>query len=333
MRLLAMLFVLVLAGCTTGSDGSPVTSTGPTSSTTTSSPPASPVTSVPVTSTPPARPNTKVHLRALQSDGSEWGIGMPIILFATPAPTDSTEFTKNVTVTVNGEPAEGAWYWEYPSADEKKAHTIQAHYRPKEYWPPDSEVKVELNLAGKSAGKGLEYDGKLTSLDFTIGDAHISKVDASDLRMTVYDDNEVVKTVPVSLGAAATPTFNGTKIVMQKGEQDPKTGALRKNGTVLMCNPQGGYCNDPVPWSVRITNSGEYVHAAGWNTHIGERSTSNGCTNLKPADGEWFYKFSNLGDVVEYVGTKGEKMPPLDGYGDWNIAWPVWQRGGELLNH
>jgi hypothetical protein len=118
---------------------------------------------------------------------------------------------------------------------------------------------------------------------------------------------------------------------MQKGEDVPGTDTLRANGTVLMSGP--GYSGDPVPWSVRVTASGEYVHAAAWNTHIGVRSTSNGCTNLKPADGQWFYNFSQLGDVVKYVNTDGKPMNPLDGLGDWNIPWLQWAQGGLLLNH
>ena len=132
----------------------------------------------------------------------------------------------------------------------------------------------------------------------------------------------------VSLGAAATPTFNGVKVVMQKGEDVPGTNTLRPNGTVMMSGP--GYTDDPVQWSVRITQSGEYVHSAPWNTGIGARSTSNGCTNLRPDDAVWFYGYSVVGDIVQYVGTDGTPMPNWDGLGDWNVSWPVWQQGGKL---
>ena len=48
-----------------------------------------------------------------------------------------------------------------------------------------------------------------------------------------------------------------------------------------------------MPWSVRMTNSGEYIHAASWNGgNIGVRSTSNGCTNLNTADAEWYFDFA-----------------------------------------
>src|ERR1700759_3427228 len=84
-----------------------------------------------------------------------------------------------------------------------------------------------------------------------------------------------------------------------------------------------------VPWSVRITQSGEYVHAASWNGgNIGRRSTSNGCTNLNVSAAKWFYGFAQVGDVLNYVNTGGSPMPSWDGFGDWNVSAAQWATGG-----
>jgi lipoprotein-anchoring transpeptidase ErfK/SrfK len=267
-----------------------------------------------------------VHVTSLEADGSTYGVGMPVVLSFTPAPTDSTEFTKAVTVTANGQPVDGAWYWEKPYQDQP----IQAHFRPQHYWPAHATIQVELPIDGLSAGKGLVYSGALSSVTFHTGAQHISTVNASTLQMTVQSDGQVVKTIPVSLGAAQTPTYNGVKIVMQKGETAPGGSKLRPSGAVQMKGP--GY-DEIVNWSVRITASGEYVHAAPWNSRIGQVSTSNGCTNLSTADAQWFYNFAQVGDVVTYSGTDGKKLPTWDGFGDWNVSWPVWKQGGLLLNH
>jgi lipoprotein-anchoring transpeptidase ErfK/SrfK len=288
--------------------------------------PAAPTSPV-VHSAPGGPPPKTVRVTSALNDGDKVGIGEPIVLNFSPSPTDSTAFTKAVTVTVDGQPADGAWYWEKPYADQP----IQAHYRERGYWPANATIKVKLPIGGRSAGKDLAYAGALNSVTFTTGDAHVSTVDYASKELTVTSNGKVVNRFPVSLGAAATPTYNGIKVVMQKGEDAPGSDALRPNGTVMMSGP--GYSNDPVPWSVRITASGEYVHAAGWNTNIGVRDTSNGCTNLKPADGKWFYDFSLLGDVVQYSNTDGTALNPLDGLGDWNIGWPQWTQGGQLLNH
>lgn len=288
--------------------------------------------STPSPSTTPTRtaaaagPVRTVRVTTPESDGAVYGIGMPIVVFFDPAPRTADAFEQDTTVTVDGRPAGGAWYWEEPTADQKRRHELEAHYRPRAFWPAHSHVHVAFGFGGRSAGPGLVFDKGLTSLDFGIGAAHVSVVDPNRLTMRVTNDGRLDRTLPVSLGAAVTPTYEGIKIVMQKGEDVPGTDRLRPDGTVLMSGPH--YTNDAVPWSVRITRSGEYVHAASWNHAIGQESTSNGCTNLKPADAEWFYHFSRLGDVVRYPTTDGGPMPTWDGVRDWNVAWSQWLAGG-----
>lgn len=327
-------FAAILSGCSTGSGGDNAGSDPATVTVTASGSGNSASGSGSQSPTAPASssysgPVTKVHVTSVLADGATVGIGMPIVLKFSPQPTDSTAFTKAAKVTVNGQPAVGAWFWEQPTADDKKTHTIEAHYRMKTYWPANADIQVALPIGGVSAGTGLVYDDKLTSITFQTGDAHISMVDGVSHKMVVRSNNKTVKTVPVSLGKAKTRTYGGVKIVMQKGE-DAADGKPKPNGTVHMVGP--GY-NEAVQWSVRITASGEYVHAAPWNSHIGQLSTSNGCTNLSTADAKWFYGFSLIGDVLQYVNTGGTKMPSWDGYGDWNVNWLQWQQGGLLLNH
>lgn len=325
--------LLLAAACTSGGTGPEITKTvtgHAAAPAATSSAASTAAASTSPTPSPTPKPKI-VRVSAMQNDDGTYGIGLPVVLFFSPLPTDSTAFTNAVKVTVDGQPADGAWYWEQPTLDEKNADIVEAHFRLQHYWPADSHIHVSIPIGGLSAGKGLVYSNKLTSLDFRIGDAHVSYVDGRTLNMRVTSNGKVVHRMQVSLGKATTPTFNGVKVVMQKGEDLPGTNTLRPNGTVMMNGP--GYTNDPVQWSVRITRSGEYVHSAPWNGEIGARSTSNGCTNLRPADGEWFYKFAHVGDVVEYTGTDGGTMPVWDGFGDWNASWGQWQAGGLLLNH
>jgi lipoprotein-anchoring transpeptidase ErfK/SrfK len=117
---------------------------------------------------------------------------------------------------------------------------------------------------------------------------------------------------------------------MQKGEQARGTDTLRPQGQVEMIGGTGANHYDSlVPWSVRITQSGEYVHAASWNgVNIGRHSTSHGCTNLNPSDAQWYYNFAVVGDVLTYSATGGTTMPTWDGFGDWNVPLAQWQTGG-----
>jgi lipoprotein-anchoring transpeptidase ErfK/SrfK len=329
--------VVLLAACTSSGPSSPqtVTVVQPPPSTSASAPAgttAAPPSTEPATATSTSSaPATTVHVTSMLSDHSTYGVGMPIVLFFSPPPTDSTAFTEAVKVTVNGRPADGAWYWEQPTHDEVVSNTVEAHYRMPTYWPAHSRIHASFPIKGLSAGKGLAYSGALTSLDFSIGAKHVSTVDGHTEKMRITSDNKLVRTIRVSLGEADHPTFTGIKVVMQKGEDVPGTNKHRPNGTVLMSGD--GYTDTPVEWSVRITRSGEYVHSAPWNGLIGRSSTSHGCTNLFPEPAKWFYSFARIGDVVTYRNTGGGPMPVWDGLGDWNVPWPQWQHGGLLLNH
>lgn len=327
---------LAIAACTSGTGPThtvtvnpPVPSSPPTTGSAAAS--ATPTTEPAPSTSTSTKPAKLVHVFALESDGETYGVGMPIVLFFSPPPTDSSAFTSAVKVTVDGRPANGAWFWEQPTHDEVESNTVEAHYRMQNYWPAHSKIHATFPIGGLSAGKGLVYDNKLTSLDFSIGAKHVSVVNGQTEKMHVYSDDKLIKTIRVSLGEAEHPTYTGTKLVMQKGEDVPGTNKLRPDGTVLMSGQ--GYTDTPVEWSVRITLSGEYVHSAPWNGLIGRSSTSHGCTNLFPDPAKWFYHFARVGDVLTYSNTGGQPMPPFDGLGDWNIPWGQWAQGGLLLNH
>ena len=252
-----------------------------------------------------------MHVRLLEGDGTTWGVGMPIIAYLSKKIGDAHAFAAGTTVTVNGAPANGAWFFQKSAI--YSGYPIEAHYRTEGYWPAHAKIHMDLAVKGQPAGKGLVFDNSLT-LDMNTGAANVTKVDGKAERMVVTSDGKQVFSFPVSLGKASTPTFSGTKVVMEKDKVQRMVGP--------------GY-DEKVPWSVRITNSGEFFHAASWNGgNIGQRSTSHGCTNLNVADAQKFFGFAQVGDVAVFTNTGGPKMPSWDGYGDWNLPWGTWQAGG-----
>jgi lipoprotein-anchoring transpeptidase ErfK/SrfK len=249
----------------------------------------------------------------LNGDGDVRGIGMPIIAFFDVAPTDAKKFNAATKVTVNGAPAKGNWYFE-ETAHEGAA--LEAHWRPETYWPAHANIHMDLPVKGLSAGTGLVFEDSLT-LDMSTGVAYIGTIDASSLTMTVTADGAQFGTFPVSLGAANTPTSRGTKVIMEKGLDIPMSGP--------------GYYDAHVKFTQRLTYGGEYLHAAPWNVaNIGHRSSSNGCTNLLPADAERLFNTFEIGDVFSYPNASGPAMTLGAGYGDWNVSWADWQTGGAL---
>jgi lipoprotein-anchoring transpeptidase ErfK/SrfK len=172
-----------------------------------------------------------------------------------------------------------------------------------------------LPVKGLSAGPGLAFDNSLT-LDFATGVSRIVTVDDATHKLTVTADGKVWGTFPVSLGASATRTRRGTKVIMEKG------------ASICMSGP--GYSECGVKFTQRLTYDGEYLHSAPWNTYNITHGidSSNGCTNLLPADAEKLYHYLDVGDPVQYANANGPLMQIGDGYGDWNISWPQWQLGG-----
>jgi lipoprotein-anchoring transpeptidase ErfK/SrfK len=258
-------------------------------------------------------PGAPVHISSLESDGVTYGVGMPLVVYFNKHITSASAFVKAATVTVNGANDGGAWYFE---ASARTGEVVEAHYRPQSFWPGHARISVNLPMQGLSAGSGLSFDDSLT-LNYGTGPANILTVNGATHELTVMTDGKLYGTFPVSLGASKTPTLLGTKVISEKDRDERMVGS--------------GY-NEIVPWSMRLTQSGEYLHAAAWNVaNIGSHNTSNGCTNLLPADAEKLWNYLEVGDPVTYTNTGGTATDPAwDGYGDWNVSWANWLSGGLL---
>jgi len=269
--------------------------------------------SAPASSASSSAATRPVHVSVLESDGGEYGVGMPIIAWFNVAPTSGAAFAKATTVTVNDKKVAGAWYFEQTS---HAGAALEAHYRPQSYWPGHARIHLDLPVQGLSAGPGLSFDDSLT-LDITTGRATFATVNAANLRMTVKSDGNLVGVYPVSLGAPDTRTMRGIKVIMEKGLDIPMRGP--------------GYYDPHVQWTQRLTYGGEYLHSAPWNiANLGKRSTSNGCTNLSPTVAKQLYGLMRIGDVVSYPNANGPRMQLGSGYGDWNVSWDEWQTGGAI---
>jgi lipoprotein-anchoring transpeptidase ErfK/SrfK len=280
--------------------GAPAASTtGGTSGATAKAPPVQPT----VTSAPAA----PVHVSLKLGDGA-------IIATFKKKISDGTAFQKATTVTINGAPATGAWFFEY--SDPLSGHVMEAHFRLSDYWPAHAKIHVDMPFKGLSAGRGLAFDNSLT-LDFTTGEANIATVDDATHQLSLVTDGKPAGTFPVSLGANKTPTARGTKVIMEKG------------ASICMSGP--GYHECGVKWTQRLTYGGEYLHAAPWNlANLGRADSSNGCTNLSDSDAKTLYDTLRIGDVVKYPNANGPQMSLGAGYGDWNVPWSHWLTGGAV---
>jgi lipoprotein-anchoring transpeptidase ErfK/SrfK len=252
-------------------------------------------------------------VRLTNSDGTTVGIGMPVIAYFSKKITSAKALQQATTMTVNGAPATGAWYFETSAAF--KGYPIEGHFRPQKFWPAHATIHIGMPIKGLSAGQGLAYDDSLT-LDFSTGSADIAVVDDVSHTLHLTIDGQDKGTYPVSLGASNTRTRSGIKVIMEKGRVTRMSGP--------------GYDECCVKYTQRLTYDGEYLHSAPWNVSNIEHGvdSSNGCTNLLPSDAIKLYGLLTIGDVVEYPNANGGKMQLGQGYGDWNVPWPLWLTGG-----
>ncbi|GHH54308.1 lipoprotein-anchoring transpeptidase ErfK/SrfK [Streptomyces umbrinus] len=249
-------------------------------------------------------------------DKGTYGVGQPVTAeLSLPVKDKAARAVVERSLKVDSRPAaDGAWHW----VDDKKLH-----YRPKEYWPAQATISARSNLSGIKVAERL-WGGKAKPLTLTTGDRVEAVTDASAHSMTVYRNGEAIKSIPVTTGKPGYDTRNGVKVV------------LGKEGTVRMTSASIGssdFYDLIVHNSVRLTNSGEYVHAAPWSTGSqGYANVSHGCTGMSSANAQWFYENIRAGDIVQVVNSSGDMMAPFgNGFGDWNLTWKKWRTGSALV--
>ncbi|GHB43120.1 hypothetical protein GCM10010306_040550 [Streptomyces umbrinus] len=261
-------------------------------------------------------PTTKRLDVTFGPDKGTYGVGQPVTAeLSLPVKDKAARAVVERSLKVDSRPAaEGAWHW----VDDKKLH-----YRPKEYWPAQATISARSNLSGIKVAERL-WGGKAKPLTLTTGDRVEAVTDASAHSMTVYRNGEAIKSIPVTTGKPGYDTRNGVKVV------------LGKEGTVRMTSASIGssdFYDLIVHNSVRLTNSGEYVHAAPWSTGSqGYANVSHGCTGMSSANAQWFYENIRAGDIVQVVNSSGDMMAPFgNGFGDWNLTWKKWRTGSALV--
>jgi lipoprotein-anchoring transpeptidase ErfK/SrfK len=249
-------------------------------------------------------------------DGTTVGVGMPIRVFFDQPVTDQAAVESHLKVT-SSTPTDGSWNWLSPS---------EVHFRPSAYWPANTDVTLTAALYGVDFGNGI-WGEKDRTVTFHVGAAHVSVADAAAHTLTVKDGGAVVQTYPMSAGSAANPTRNGAHVVLQSY----RNITMDSSTFGLAVDAPGGYRAD-VEYAVRISNNGEFVHAAPWSVaQQGRSNVSHGCINLSTPRAAWFFNFAQPGDVVEVVNSNGPTLSRADGdIYDWAIPWSEWTAGSAL---
>lgn len=243
------------------------------------------------------------------------GVGMPVIVTFDVPVENKKLFEQHMHVTSTPK-VEGAWHW--------MSDTV-VHYRPKEFWPAGTKVSVDLDLNSLPAGNGV-YGQQDQHVPFTVGRRIVSTVDVARHTLTTNIDGRDVRTIPVSTGKPGHETRGGTKVIMEKFASVDMDAA----STGVSESDPDYYDISDVRWAMRVTNSGEFLHAAPWSVGSqGRENVSHGCVGMSTADAQWIYDQSRRGDVVKFVNS-GRSLEQNNGWTDWNTRWSDWVQGSAL---
>ena len=270
-----------------------------------------------VTQTATTQPPVNVLHATLSPNEDVVGVGAPVIVTFDHAVTSSAAkaaVLKRLTVTAVPAVA-GAWRW---------MDNYEVHYRGPSYWAAGSTVTVNADLRRLNLpGTGTWGTMTKRTASFSIGDAVVSTVDVTAHTMTVRRNGAVLKTVNVSTGRDKYPTKGGVHIVLLKEKKH-----LYDSSTVgIPIKSPDGYL-ETLPWSVRISNGGAFVHANPATVRFqGRLNVSHGCVNLSLADAAWYFDVTRRGDVVDVIHAAVGPNEDDAGMQDWNMPFSQWKTG------
>lgn len=257
-------------------------------------------------------PGSRVGSGLYLFDGITYGVAMPVVVeFDEAIPESARAAVERRLFVTSTPPQPGAWGW---------FSDRQVMYRAPAYWRPGTRLTVRTALEGLPIGARYgDTDRRATG---TIGDQVTIDVDNSTKQMIVVKNGQVLRTLPVSLGKASTPSSSGTMVIMDKQK---KTLFDTRNDP----NPANRYVV-PIEFAQRLTWGGEYIHSAPWSVaQQGHVNVSHGCVNVSAANASWLYGLTHLGDPVTVRGTE-KKLQPGNGWTAWDLSWPQYLRRSAL---
>ncbi|MFJ3901761.1 Ig-like domain-containing protein [Streptomyces sp. NPDC090025] len=266
-----------------------------------------------------AEPDKVNKLNLAPGKASTVGIGQPLsIVFDHPV-KNKAAVERQLKVTTSNH-TEGSWGWMQDWSGKDRVD-----WRPKEYWKSGTKVTLTANLNGVDSGAAGGWFVRDYVTNFTVGKNQIVKVDLDNHRLKLVRDGQVVKDVGMSAG-----TPGG-----EKASWRGRTVLMAKEGTINMRSETvglGDAYDKMVDYSMRLTWSGMYAHAAPWNaSYFGNANKSSGCIGMSDANAKWVYDQVQIGDPFEVTGDDAKGTQAVNnGYGEWNLSWDAWKAKSAL---
>ncbi|MFM9274872.1 Ig-like domain-containing protein [Pseudarthrobacter sp. NKDBFgelt] len=241
-------------------------------------------------------------------DGMKVGVGQPLqVIFSEPV-VNREAVEKAISITSSAGQT-GAFHWHSDT---------MVRYRPENFWAANSTIAMDMKLFGVDLGNGqiANFNKKV---NISIGDKKVAVADSAAHTFTLSVNDQVVKTLPVSMGDQRFPSARGYGVLMEKKRYDH----FRASSIGLKPDDPAYYGDVDVEYTIRLTLSGAYIHQALESAYpfIGNANVSHGCIGFAPDGAAWVFDNMGTGDVVQIVNTEGDYAAHDDGFGDWNIPW------------
>lgn len=247
------------------------------------------------------------------------GIAQPLsIVFDHPV-KNRAAVEKALKVSTSND-TEGSWGWlrDYSGRD-------RVDWRPKEYWKSGTRITLDAELNGVDSGPSGGWFVRDYATTFTVGSSQVVKVDLDRHRLALKRDGSTVMDVPMSAGTPGgdRASWRGTAVLMAK------EGTINMNSETVGL---GDAYDKMVDYSMRLTWSGMYAHAAPWNAaYFGVANHSSGCVGMSDADAAALYRQARVGDPFEITGADAKgTVAEGNGYGAWNVSWSDWRTRSAL---
>jgi lipoprotein-anchoring transpeptidase ErfK/SrfK len=258
---------------------------------------------------------------SITPSGGTVGVNAPLVI-RFYKPIKDRKAVERALQVYSTTPVVGGWHW---------MNSQEVHFRPQTTWPTHTQIRLVANLDGVRAGPTL-FGNSTQTLNLTVGDAHLTKVNGKKHTLSVYINGKLHATWPTSLGRPQFATRSGNYIVLLK----QPTRRMTSCHANITCDPKNPNFYDlTVNWDARLTWSGTFIHSAPWSVGSqGVANVSHGCINLSPAHATTYYHLAQYGDLVTVTGTiRGpDDLVAGDdpGMTDWNTTWTAWVAGSAL---
>jgi lipoprotein-anchoring transpeptidase ErfK/SrfK len=250
--------------------------------------------------------------------GTTVGVAMPIsISFTDPVKASARKQIEQHIQLKTSTPVTGAWHW---------FGSQRADFRPRAFWKPGTTVSMVARLKHVGDGYG-RYGTHSYTRDFKVGADVRTHVYVNQHKTEVTRNGKLLRSMPSDAGSPSFPSWDGTMAVVNKS----RTVRMTSCSVHIACDKKDPNFYDLVlPWDVRITWSGTFLHYSTGDPYPGHSYGSHGCVHLSYSDAQWYYDLMKQGDPVKITGSPRGKAEGDNGYADYDVSWNDWLAGSGM---